>query len=101
MVIAPSGLGRLTGTRGQRRRRSERIRALIAALKRDAGGCRDCGAHADTPSALTFDHLPAHPKRFVLADADRYSMAAVQAEAAKCELVCVPCHRLRERARGR
>jgi hypothetical protein len=81
--------------------RRARVRAFVDEIKRRAKGCKDCGALREQPTLLTFDHLPGFAKRFNLGDAGRHSVAAVRAEIAKCELVCVPCHRARERARGR
>ncbi|MBI3726630.1 hypothetical protein HY251_22115 [bacterium] len=86
----------------KREQKRATMKAFIAAVKKAARGCKDCGAHAaESFSELTFDHLPGHEKRFNLASAAQRSLEAVKAEIKKCELVCVPCHRAREKARGR
>jgi hypothetical protein len=82
-------------------RSKARIKAYLLDVKRAANGCKDCGGLAATPERLTFDHLPRFEKRFNLAQARQHSLASVVAEVSKCELVCEPCHRARERARGR
>ncbi|MGA8330445.1 MAG: hypothetical protein WB777_14250 [Mycobacterium sp.] len=65
-----------------------------------ATGCADCGyrAHAE---ALEYDHLPgcekvANISKLVTACA---TWEAIEAEIAKCELVCANCHRVRTTTR--
>lgn len=62
---------------------------------RKAGPCADCGGQFH-PAAMTFDHLPGSVKRSNIATlARRHSRAVVEAEIAKCELVCANCHAVR------
>jgi hypothetical protein len=69
-------------------------KALIAEAK--AVGCADCG----TLEWLSFDHMPGRAKAFSPANPRWYrTLAEVEEEIAKCEVVCVPCHRFRERVR--
>jgi len=66
-------------------------------------GCEMCGYNAH-PAALDFDHLdPATKYRtrkgalVHLADmikGDRYSLATVLTEVAKCRVLCANCHRI-------
>jgi hypothetical protein len=77
--------------------RSQRQREVLAYIQQIklARGCVDCGYNAH-PAALDFDHLPGHVKEYRLA-----TMAAglrrnkIDAEIAKCEVVCANCHRIR------
>ncbi|GAB3271834.1 hypothetical protein GCM10027426_07050 [Microbacterium lacusdiani] len=58
--------------------------------------CSDCG-EADI-LVLEFDHLPGTDKRFDIAravSASTRSWSAIEAEIAKCEVVCANCHRRR------
>lgn len=57
-------------------------------------GCVDCG-YRTHPAALDFDHLPGIPKCFNISGAASRSWASVEAEIAKCEVVCSNCHRVR------
>ena len=57
-------------------------------------GCADCGYNAH-PAALDFDHLPGVDKKFELALAQSRGIDSIKAEAAKCEVVCANCHRVR------
>lgn len=76
--------------------RVEKFRAFMRDVK-DAP-CLDCGVKYHF-SAMEFDHLPEHPKRFELSEGYRYSIRTLEAEIAKCELVCANCHRYRTWAR--
>jgi len=77
--------------------RSARQRDLltyIQAIKLERG-CADCGYNAH-PSALDFDHLPGSIKEHRLASMSGGSTKAkIDAEIAKCEVVCANCHRIR------
>jgi hypothetical protein len=58
--------------------------------------CLDCG-EAD-PVVLDFDHLPEFEKKTnvsKLVSSGTWSWATVEAEIAKCEVVCSNCHRRR------
>jgi hypothetical protein len=62
---------------------------------RKAAPCVDCGGQFH-PAAMTFDHLPGSVKRSDVATlARRHGVAAIEAEIAKCELVCANCHAVR------
>jgi hypothetical protein len=60
------------------------------------GGCKDCGYNTHL-QALEFDHLDGTDKKHDVARMlnASYSFEAIAAEAAKCELVCANCHRVR------
>ena len=74
-----------------RRRRQRELLVYIQAIKVERG-CVDCGYNAN-PVALDFDHLPqfqkAHRLAVMPAGATR---ARIDAEIAKCEVVCANCH---------
>lgn len=59
--------------------------------------CLDCG-EVFPPSVMEFDHVRGE-KRFNLGRMANHSRDAVEAELAKCELVCCVCHRIRSRER--
>ena len=74
-----------------------RRRDLIQALK--ARPCSDCGIQYP-PCVMDFDHL--HDKKFELGAANwSRKFEAILIEAAKCEVVCSNCHRLRTDQRRR
>lgn len=64
-----------------------------------ASGCVDCGynLHAE---ALEFDHLPEFQKLFQIGGATMRSWKSIEAEIAKCEVVCANCHVVRTATRG-
>lgn len=67
--------------------------ALLNAL-RDVP-CADCGGRFE-PCAMDFDHTDATRKRHTVTRmVGRASTEAILAEAAKCDIVCANCHRLR------
>ena len=77
--------------------RSRRQSALLARIQevKVERGCADCGYNAH-PAALDFDHLPGHVKSFRMASAAAgIKWSVVEAEMAKCEVVCANCHRIR------
>jgi hypothetical protein len=58
-------------------------------------GCTDCGYKVH-PAALHFDHLPGSEKKDTIARMTlAASFSALQAEIAKCEVVCANCHAIR------
>jgi hypothetical protein len=66
----------------------------IAVIKLERG-CVDCGFNL-WPEALEFDHLPGTTKLFNVSDVTRRSdKALLDAEIAKCEVVCSNCHKHR------
>jgi len=74
-------------------RRYQRGKALLEELK--SGPCVDCGKRY-IPRAMHFDHRDPSTKRYNisrLVSANR--IAAILAEVAKCDLVCVLCHAYR------
>jgi hypothetical protein len=78
------------------KRRSAATEFMAAYLARSA--CRDCGASDE--EVLEFDHLAG--KRRGVSDMRTmgYSLRALREEVAKCEVVCVTCHRRRTARRG-
>ncbi len=97
----------------------------VAQIKLDRG-CEDprcAGYPANTPRALTFDHMPGVEKRFEISQAVRGKVRTgrhlrpgstggskevlrkvtwqeIVAEIAKCDVVCKNCHELRNTERG-
>lgn len=62
--------------------------------------CADCG-QTFPPYVMDFDHRPGEEKSFGLAfAASGRSAVEVQAELAKCDVVCANCHRIRTHERG-
>jgi hypothetical protein len=77
--------------------RSERQKDLLAYVQqiKIQRGCVDCGYNAH-PAALDFDHLPGFEKtNRVSTMAAGSTKAKIDAEIAKCEVVCANCHRVR------
>jgi hypothetical protein len=68
-------------------------RAQINAIKVSVG-CADCG-YREHPAALDFDHLPGYTKLFGIGNNPDRSWVSLEAEMAKCEVVCANCHRVR------
>jgi hypothetical protein len=74
--------------------RRDKLLAYIQAIKLERG-CTDCGYNAH-PSALEFDHLPGFTKEYRVATMSGGSTKVkIDAEIAKCEVVCANCHRIR------
>ena len=70
-------------------------RAHVAAIKL-ASGCVDCGIKSEWPQIYDFDHRPGETKGATIALLIRTStIAAIDAEIAKCDIVCANCHRIR------
>ena len=77
-----------------RKRRQRELLAYIQSVKL-ARGCVDCGYNTHAV-ALDFDHLPGFTKEHRLAVmAAGNSKVKIDAEIAKCEVVCANCHRIR------
>ncbi len=74
------------------RRWEAKRQAAIQAAK--ARPCADCGGSFHY-SAMDFDHLPGGEKDFSVSAGRKMSIARVDAEIAKCEVVCANCHRVR------
>lgn len=65
--------------------------------------CADCGGTFD-PVCMDFDHLDPTAKEFNISEAaasGNVGWERIEAEIAKCEVVCANCHRLRSKNRGR
>jgi len=74
--------------------RRNKLLAYVQAIKLERG-CADCG-YRDHPAALDFDHLPGHTKEFRIAQlSNGATKAKIDAEIAKCDVVCANCHRIR------
>jgi hypothetical protein len=80
--------------RRKRMRYEAKVRDLILAAKDKP--CTDCGGRWH-PLVMEFDHLPGTQKRANLGDgkARKFGWLTLQAEIAKCEVVCPTCHRIR------
>lgn len=72
-------------------------RAYLSAHKAERG-CSDCGYRAN-PVALDFDHRPGSVKAFSLGNVSNRSYKSIEAEIAKCDVVCANCHRIRTQQR--
>lgn len=61
----------------------------------------DCGGYwPDNPEVMDFDHRPGEVKLFgINSAASRRARHLLEAEIAKCDLVCANCHRIRTRSR--
>ena len=71
--------------------------AIIKAAK--AKPCADCGQ--TFPSVcMDFDHRPGEVKAVNLSAARSLKPATINAEIAKCDVVCACCHRIRTAKRG-
>lgn len=83
-----------------RSRRQRQVLAYIQNVKLERG-CTDCG-YAANAVALDFDHLPGTEKLYRIATmAAGLTKAKIDAEIAKCEVVCANCHRIRTHNRRR
>ncbi len=80
--------------REKRRRYEAKMRGVILAAKECP--CVDCGRLLPA-IVLEFDHRPGTVKRFNLGDqhARKHGLRAIEAEIAKCDVLCPTCHRLR------
>lgn len=78
--------------------REQRIAALLAHVRgiKERTPCADCG-HCFHHIAMDFDHLPGHKKLFSISTMvmKTVSFERIDAEIAKCEVVCSNCHRIR------
>lgn len=72
------------------------FREWVDALKLERG-CADCG-YAEAACALDFDHVRGE-KKFNIGQAILRARAVIEAEIAKCDVVCAICHRIRTQAR--
>ncbi|GAA1936604.1 hypothetical protein GCM10009775_30640 [Microbacterium aoyamense] len=86
-------------TRRRQAKRREERRAIVDAAK--AQPCADCGQRYD-PRQVDLDHLPGVDKVAGVSSMVRrwgVTLEQLQAEIAKCEVVCANCHRLRTAVR--
>lgn len=60
--------------------------------------CMDCGNSYD-PVCMDFDHLRDKIKNVANLAKDSFSLASLNKEIDKCEVVCANCHRLRSKNR--
>lgn len=81
-------------TKPQRRR--YRKRKLILEAKNRP--CLDCGVQAAVAD-MSFDHIRGK-KSFNIGDGPRFGWKVLVEELRKCEVVCRPCHTVREYRRG-
>jgi hypothetical protein len=87
-------LGQVAAARIYRRDAARRF--ITEHLRRTS--CMDCGE--PDPVVLEFDHLRDKHAEVTELVRNGASIAAVEAEIAKCDVVCVNCHRHRTAARG-
>ena len=80
-------------------RRYKDRRAWLDAIK--SRPCADCGGIFD-PCVMDLDHVPSRGKKLYNGFKNNLyrSMAVIEAEVAKCDVVCANCHRLRTHRRG-
>jgi hypothetical protein len=77
-----------------------RCEAIVLAAMRAAGKCADCPeTHLDV---MDFDHIPERGPKIASISKLKLSgrIKALTAELAKCEMVCIKCHRRRSALRG-
>jgi hypothetical protein len=75
-------------------RRAAAVRSYIQSIKMERG-CTDCG-YREHPEALEFDHLPGFVKEHRIAQLSAGAKREkIDAEIAKCEVVCANCHAVR------
>lgn len=77
-------------------RYKERFVAIVTEYK--SKGCADCGK-VYPPYVMDFDHLEDTEKVANVASMAGWSLEKVEAEIAKCEVVCANCHRIRTHKR--
>lgn len=76
------------------RRKHDRKREMVAAeIDKRGGACEECG-YADD---LVWHHRDPSLKKFKISEAILMSYEAVEAEFAKCDLLCPNCHARRHR----
>jgi hypothetical protein len=77
------------------------MREHVNRIKIEIGECADCGLVCDelTVLAFAFDHLDPNIKTEAISKMvhrpKKYTIAVIEAEIAKCELVCHCCHAFR------
>ena len=79
-----------------------KLRKKVDLIKIDSG-CTDCGVtYPEEPWLLEFDHLEEFSKEFNISQVINKSKGSsrLDDEIAKCEVVCLVCHRRRTAKRG-
>jgi hypothetical protein len=93
---------RLSGALPTTRRQhslQRRYQAHLAVLNRlRSGPCEDCGGRFPA-CAMDFDHRPGQTKVKAVSRMASSKLERLLAEAAKCDIVCANCHRLRTYSR--
>ncbi len=79
----------------QKRKRLQKLSAERSAYK-EGKPCLDCGG-SFPHYVLDFDHRPGEEKKYNVGSV--HTRSALQAEIAKCDLVCSNCHRIRHHNR--
>jgi hypothetical protein len=72
----------------------KRRRDILNAVKVEIG-CKRCG-YNEHPAALHFHHVRG-PKLFNIGRSMGYSAAVMEAEIAKCDVLCADCHHAEHR----
>lgn len=70
-----------------------RGREYVQDVKRDTP-CADCGGRFP-PCCMHFDHVPERGQKLFDIGRSDFGIAKIQAEIAKCDLVCANCHAIR------
>lgn len=81
--------------RKRQRRNYDRRRARLEELKSEP--CSDCGQRLP-PECIEFVHREGEEKLLSVGNIMGHAWEKIEAEAAKCDLVCVNCRRVRHRA---
>lgn len=73
--------------------RRQRLRAFVYLLKREAGGCEQCGE--SDPACLDFHHRSEADKEMSVSKLISYGYARdrLLEEIARCKILCANCHR--------
>ena len=70
--------------------RADAKRAKLTAIKQSKG-CEVCG-YNEHPAALHFDHIDPATKTLTISSSTTYSWKRLEAEVAKCRVLCANCH---------
>jgi len=87
-------------TREHQRARYRREAEWLRERKKAAGStCLNCGGTFDwdVPRQLHFHHRDPAQKSFTIGQSPSRSRAAIEAEIAKCDILCGDCHRLQHK----
>ena len=81
------------------RARKDAVKATVRAYKRKP--CQDCG-NSYPYYVMDCDHRPDEEKLYQVAQIhkNQHTLAKVQAELDKCDVICANCHRMRTYERG-